>query len=185
MPQQAHPECPENDFPVHPEAALLYIFNVQVHPLLEGQIVPVRRDLPIAAQARCHIQPLLLIVPILFHLAGQGRTRANDAHITLQDVPKLRQLIETGFADKSSHTGNARVVLDFEHRAVHFVLLQQIVQLCFRIRTHGTKLVKLERFAISSNALLRKNRPGRRVIYHDSDRCCQHHRQQHHQRQCR
>lgn len=70
MPQQAHPECPENDFPIHPETAFLYIFNVQIHPLLEGQIIPVRRDLPIAAQARCHIQPLLLIIPILFHLAG-------------------------------------------------------------------------------------------------------------------
>ena len=165
MPQQAHLECLENDFPIHPEAALLDIFHIQIHPLLKREVVAVRSDLPIAAQAWRHIQTLLLIIPILLHLAGQGRPRANNAHITLQDVPKLRKLIQTRLANKPAHASNSRVVLDFEHRAVHFILAQKVVQFCFRIRTHGTKLVEPERFAISSNAFLRKNGPGRRVIY--------------------
>ena len=144
-----------------------------------------RGDLPVAAQARRHIQTLLLIIPILLHLAGQGRPRANDAHITLQNVPQLRKLIQTRLADKLAHAGNAGVVLDLEHRTIHLVLVQKVVQFCLCVRTHGAELIELEGFAISSNAFLRKNRPGRRVIYHDSDSCCQHHRRQHHQRQCR
>lgn len=34
----------------------------------------------------------------------------DDPRITLQDVPELRQLIETGSADKPSHTGNMSIV---------------------------------------------------------------------------
>ena len=185
MPQQAHLEGLKNNLPIHPEAALLDILHVQIHPLFKREVVAVRGDLPVAAQAGGHIQALLFVVAVLLDLAGKCRAGPNYAHIALQDIPQLRQLIDAGLADKLAHTGNARVFLDFEHRTIHFVLVQKVVQFCFRIRTHGTKLVEPERFAISSNAFLRKNRPGRRVIYHDSDSCCQHHRRQHHQRQCR
>ena len=82
-----------------------------------------RGDLPVAAQTGGHIQTLLLVVAVLFHLAGKRRAGANDAHIALQDVPQLGQLIEAGLADKLAHAGNARVVLDLEHRTIHFVLV--------------------------------------------------------------
>ena len=82
-----------------------------------------RSDLPIAAQAWSHIQALLFVVAVLLHLAGKRRAGANDAHITLQDIPQLGQLIEAGLADKLAHTGNAGVVLDLEHGTIHFVLV--------------------------------------------------------------
>ena len=67
---------------------------------LKREVIAVRRDLPIAAQAGGYIQTLLFVVTVLLDLAGKCRARANDTHITLQDVPQLRQLINTGFADK-------------------------------------------------------------------------------------
>lgn len=70
-----------------------------------------RGNLPIATQAGGHIQTLLFVVAVLLHLAGKCRAGANDAHIALQDVPQLGQLIEAGLADKLAHTGNARVSL--------------------------------------------------------------------------
>ena len=59
-----------------------------------------RGDLPVAAQAGGHIQTLLFVVAVLFHLSGKCRAGTHDAHITLQDVPQLGQLIEAGLADK-------------------------------------------------------------------------------------
>ena len=116
MPQQAHLEGLKNNLPIHPEAALLDILHIQIHPLLKREVVAVRRDLPIAAQARRHIQTLLFVVAILLDLAGKCRAGPNYAHIALQDIPQLRQLIDAGLAGKLAHTGNARVFLDFEHR---------------------------------------------------------------------
>ena len=144
MPQQTHLKRLENDLPVHPETALLDILHVQIHPLLKGEIIAVRGDLPVAAQAGGHIQALLFVVAVLLHLAGQCRAGANNAHITLQDVPKLRQLVEAGLADKLAHTGNAGVVLDLEHRAIHLVLVQQVVQFCLCVGAHGAELIEVE-----------------------------------------
>ena len=82
-----------------------------------------RGDLPVAAQAGGHIQTLFFVVAVLLHLAGKRRAGTDNAHIALQDVPQLGQLIEAGLADKLAHTGNAGVVLDLEHGTIHFVLV--------------------------------------------------------------
>ena len=66
-----------------PEAALLDILHVQIHPLFKREVVAVRGDLPVAAQAGGHIQTLLFVVSVLLHLAGKRRAGANDAHIAL------------------------------------------------------------------------------------------------------
>ena len=167
MPQQTHFERLKNNLPIYPEAALFDILHVQIHPFLKREVIAVRGDLPIAAQTGCYIQALLFVVAVLFHLAGKCRAGANDAHIALQDVPKLRQLVEAGLADKLAHAGNAGVILDLEHRAVHLVLFQQIVQFCLCVGAHRAELVELKRLTISSNTLLRENRASRRVIKHE------------------
>lgn len=51
MSQQTHLKGLKNDLPIHPEAALLDVLHVQIHPLLKREVVAVRGDLPIAAQA--------------------------------------------------------------------------------------------------------------------------------------
>ena len=99
-PQQAHLEGIKNNLPIHPEAALLDVFHIQIHPLFKREVIAMRGDLPIAAQAGGHIQALLFVVTVLLHLAGKCRAGANDAHITLQNIPQLGQLIEAGLADK-------------------------------------------------------------------------------------
>ena len=161
---------------IHPEAALLDIFHVQIHPLLKREVIAVRGNLPIATQAGCHIQTLLFVVAVLFHLAGKCRTGSNDAHITLQDIPQLRQLINAGLADKLAHTGNAGVVLDLEHGTIHLVLIQQIVQFCLCVGAHGAELIELEGLAVAANALLTEYRARRRVVHHNCNSRSQHDR---------
>mgnify|MGYP006955619280 CR=1 FL=1 len=166
MPKQAYFERLKNDFPVYQEASFLDVFHIQIHPLLKGEIVAVWGDLPVAAQAGGHIQTLPFIVAVLFHLTGKCRAGANDAHITLQDIPQLGQLVDAGLADKLAHTGNAGVVLDLEHRAIHLVLVQQIVQFCLCIGAHGAELIELEGLAVAANALLAENRRSGRPMGH-------------------
>ena len=110
-----------------------------------------RRDLPVAGKAGCHVQPLPFIGRVLGYLAGQRRARAYNAHIALEDVHQLRQLVDAGLADEMAHTGDARVILHLEHRAVHLVVLQQIVELALGVRAHGTKLVQPEQLAIAAH----------------------------------
>ena len=50
-PQQTHFEGLKNNLPIHPETALLDILHVQIHPLLKSEVVAVRGNLPVAAQA--------------------------------------------------------------------------------------------------------------------------------------
>ena len=95
---------------------------------------------------------------------------SNDAHIALQDVPQLGQLIEAGLADKLAHTGNARVVLDLEHGTIHLVLIQQIVQFCLCIGAHGAELIELEGLAVAADALLAENRARRRIVHNNCNR---------------
>ena len=67
--------------------------------------------MPIAAQAGSHIQTLFFVVAVLLHLAGKCRAGTNDAHITLQDIPQLRQLIEANRTDDPSDRRDPIVVL--------------------------------------------------------------------------
>ena len=138
-------------------------------------------DLPIAAEARRHIQTLPIILGILLHLTGKCRARTHDAHIALQDVPQLRQLIDAGLADKLTHTSDPRVFLDLEHRAIHLILVQQIIQFRLRIRTHRTELVEFKGLAAAADTDLAEDRSCRGVIDHNSNGGNQHHRRQHHQ----
>lgn len=117
-----------------------------------------RRDLPVAAQTRGHIQTLTVILRVLLDLTGQGRAGADNAHVTFQNVPQLREFINTCFADELTHTCDTGIVLDFEDRAIHLIFFQKAIQLCFCIRAHGTELIELERLSVASNSHLRKDR---------------------------
>ena len=56
----------------------------------------------------------------------QGRARTNQTHLAAQDIEQLRQFINAGFAQKPADAGDARIVFDFECRAVPFIEMQQI-----------------------------------------------------------
>jgi len=56
------------------------------------------------------------------------RPWANQAHIAFQDVPKLRQFVETVFAKKSAKASNTRIIGDFEEWTAALV---QPTQVCF------------------------------------------------------
>lgn len=90
---------------------------------------------------------------ILLELLDEERpfgTRADNAHFPLQDIDKLRQLIQAHRAQKAPHLRDARIVLPRHHRAARLL----------RILAHAAKFINLKLLAIPSGAhLFVKNRP--------------------------
>ena len=159
------------------------VLDVQVHPLFKAQLVAMGCDLPVAAQAGGHIQPLPLIGGILCDLTGQCRARADDAHFALQHIEELGQLVDAGLAQELAHPGDAGVVLHLEHRAVLLIALHQVLELLLCVRAHGAELVHLEQLAVASYPLLGENGAGTGAVDPDGRIGDQQQRRKRHQRQ--
>src|SRR5213596_2096635 len=92
------PEGQEEDLQVEAEAPALDVVEVVFDPFLDRGLAAPAVDLRPARDARLHL--------VAEHVAGhppaelldEARalgTRADEAHLTAQDVPELRQLVET------------------------------------------------------------------------------------------
>ena len=81
------------------------------------------------------------------------------------------------------HTGDARVILLLENRAVHLCAALQIRQLRLSVHAHGAEFMDVELLAVNAAAHLRKNRQAFRVINDNRERYNQQQRRKHNQRQ--
>src|SRR5215470_2436422 len=80
-------------------------------------------------------------------------TRTHNAHVSLQNVDELRQLIETRFSKKCPDPGPARIRLGGPAR----------IALGRQAHSHGAKLIHLKGKTIQAYPLLdEENRPWRR-----------------------
>ena len=77
----------------------------------------------------------------------------HEGHISNEDVPELRKLVEVMVAQEESDLCQAGVV-----RA-----LQQLRSHCLSVGVHGPELVNHERFAVQSDSFLFIN--GRSVVF--------------------
>ena len=100
---------------------------------------------------------------IALDLVDRGGTRAHEAHLPLEHVPELRQLVEMPGAKLLAERGDPRIVLDLEDRPLHLVAAGQagpsgrggLVE-------HGAELVQPKQAAVEPDPPLREERrPGR------------------------
>lgn len=96
----------EEALDIEPEAELFHILPVQPCLHRQGQLVS-------AVDLRPARQPGLYVVGTVLGSQGiqvilipQSRPRANDAHVSQEDVENLGQLIQTGFPQKPAHSGD-------------------------------------------------------------------------------
>lgn len=86
----------------------------------------------------------------LFDEVRPFRSRADEAHVAVEDVEDLRQFVEAGGADEFPYFCDARVVVRGQLGTGVF----------FGVRTHGTELIDLVFFAEAADAdLTVKDRP--------------------------
>ena len=77
------------------------VANVELYAGFEGRIFA-RRYLPESGHARHHFEAPFMPRPVLLHVFEGVGARADQAHVALEDVPELRQLVQAVFAKKSA-----------------------------------------------------------------------------------
>ena len=110
-------------------------------------------DLGQTGDARLHVEALavtrsLLDVPL--DEVGSLGARADEAHLPLEDVDELRDLVDAVPSQKTADRGDARVVLLGEHRAAGLL----------RVLDHGAQLVHAEGASCPSLHAPARRTPG-------------------------
>src|ERR1700680_3093138 len=135
------------DLEVPGQGPVLAVVGVVERPVADGsgpsQVVDLRPPGeagpdPLPLQVARHVHAVLLIEE------GRLRARPDQAHVALEDVDQLRQLVQTHPPQDSPEPGGARVARLRDHRSSSSL----------GVRDHGSKLVDREWSAIHADALL-------------------------------
>ena len=102
---QNHRNSLSQDFKVEPQGPLVNVLHVEFHPFFKRGIAsPV--DLPETGDARADAEAAAM--PVLVKtvaVPNRKRSRSHEAHLSLQNIKELWQLINTGFSRESFYTG--------------------------------------------------------------------------------
>ena len=152
------PERTEETLEVHQERDMFCIVAVQFCLAADFQFIPAV-DLGPAGQPRQDIVgPVLIPFRNQIFLVVQGRPRADDTHVTFEDIDQLRQFIQTGFPQEPA---------GFGYKPLR--ICQQVRRHIFRgIGIHRPELQDIELcFMNTDTALPEKNRA--RTVQFDPD----------------
>src|SRR5436190_4459288 len=97
----------QQDAQVEPERAVLDVLEIEPHPLAEAQgTAPA--DLPQAGDAGLHVEPAQLPGLVLLDFLRNRGARADQAHVPLEHVEELRDLVEARDPQQPPDAGDAR-----------------------------------------------------------------------------
>src|SRR6266576_1759530 len=133
------------------QAPVFHVFKIQLHTRFKGRI-PARDDLPEPCNARFYLQPPVVLGTVSRAVVYGMGARANQAHIPLQDIPELRQFVETVLAKKASEPGNARIICDFKERVLALVELAQGISQSVSSIDHGPEFIANKSLSLFSCA---------------------------------
>src|SRR5215208_2299113 len=106
------------DAHVEPERPLLNILAVEVDHVLEIEHLAAPTYLPKACYAGFRVEPTEVMVLVVAEIRFEERARADQRHLSDENVEQLRQLVETPPSQESPETRCARVILDLEQTPV-------------------------------------------------------------------
>src|SRR5438105_2075857 len=84
---------------------------------------------------------MLMPRPVLGNVLNRMRTRPDQAHVSFEDVPQLRQLIQAVFAQKPAEPCDAGIIGNLEEGAAALIQMPQLSAKSVRARNHGTEFV--------------------------------------------
>ena len=152
---------------------MLDVINIVLNPHLDGGI-PAK---PVHLRPAGHARTDLVLDHVLWHtgleplhIVGNLRARTDQAHISLQHVQKLRQLIQRKLPHPCTEMGPARITVGTPRRIL------------FLVDIHGAKFVHEKPFLALSHPFLSENHRSGRGQLHPS-RTDRHHRQKNQKQQ--
>src|SRR3954447_1803958 len=151
---------------VLPQRPVRDVQVVELHHLLERDARP-PEDLPRSGEARREVEPALApAVDLLLELRRHG-PGADQAHVALQDVPELRQLVDARAPQQIPGARDARIVLEQQPRRV-LAERPQLLHEVVRVHDHRPELVQAEAASAAADAHLREeDGPGRVELRRD------------------
>src|SRR5580704_13479097 len=111
--REDHGQRLQDELEVLPQAPVIDVLHVQVHPLLERDLIATAH-LPDARQAGSNGKPPALPGLVLRDLYGDRRARTHDAHLAAEDIDELGKLVDAVLADETADPGDARVTAHLE-----------------------------------------------------------------------
>src|SRR5262245_49652907 len=141
------------DHQVMPESPASDVCDIHTHPLGKTDAAATLH-LPDAGEPGGHVEPPTLPAFARIRFIHGQRPRADQCHVSLENVEELRKLIDAGLPQKCTYFGHARIVLDLEGGAVLLVLLGELFLASFGILHHRAEFVDRERPAAQAGALL-------------------------------
>src|SRR5258708_21588426 len=152
------PDRPQQDLQIQPERNVAHVFAVVLHPLFEADL-GTAADLPKAGQPGLDAQADGVARPVLLDLARQRRPWSNQAHLPLEDVDQLRQLVEARPAEERADLADPWIVTHLEDRSIGLVVGQDFSQALLGVRVHRAELVEAEMAPVEAHAFLNEDCP--------------------------
>jgi len=156
---QHHDWRPRNDREVAHQPDSLKVPHIHRHAFFVRYLVT-GRHLPRPRQAWTHGQVRLATGPVQFQLIHNHRAWTGDAHVTDQNIPKLRQLVESRYPQDPAGARYPRIVFQLPVCLPLFpglrVARKQRGQALLGIHTHGSEFPALERASILSDSGMSK-----------------------------
>ena len=115
------------------ERPVLDVVEVEPDAVLPGQ-VGASADLPQSGHARLDQQPAGHVLVVPGDLGRQRRPRPDQAHVALEHVDQLRQLVQRPLAQERADPGDPRVAAHLEQQAVALVVLGELARASRRRR---------------------------------------------------
>ena len=143
----------DHDLEIQPQGPVVQVFEVELHPVLEPDIVP-SVDLPQAGDPRLHGKPASLPGLVFFDLIRHRRTGADEAHVAEENVEKLGQLVEAELPHDPAERRDPLGLLGPEFRRVHLVHVVDLGKDIVGALPHRPELVEGELPAVEPEALL-------------------------------
>ena len=149
----------KQDFDIKQKGPILNIVQIVFNASLNRSIAAKTVNLRPAGNAGTHLMLDHIQGDALLELVdkeGELRARANQTHITFEDIEKLRQLINGKFADKGAETGFAGIAVGAPSGGL------------LVIDPHGTEFVHIKRlFAQADTFLPEQDGAGGGELYAD------------------
>src|SRR5258708_629114 len=110
----------QKNLEIEREVPIFDISAVQADRFFKGRVLP-RGHLPESRYARFDVEPSQMFQTVALVIVYRMRPWANQAHVTGQNVPELRNFIKAVLAEKLPNPGHAWVVTNLEEGPFPFV----------------------------------------------------------------
>src|SRR5437588_476904 len=128
----------QENLEIQPHRPVVDVKQIKFNPAIEFQAAT-SFERPQAGQAGSNAQTAALPALVLLDFMGQRWAWPDQRHVSAQDVPKLRQLVQAEHSHRAAYGCTPRIVAHLEYGTVNFIQSFQMWKHFVRIVNHGAE----------------------------------------------